>query len=282
MIRSTIKTLVPDVVHAKVKVLLSYTGLATTFIALRALRPFLIRGYFSINTLYGKPSKAHNAVVMCTWRRINRLPETLCQLDAQGNEKVDVFLWNNNFKSRDKVNKLASTFTATGGIRSISVCHSVFNVGGMGRFFLIRKLLNHDLCGIRAIMLDDDQDISSSFISDLNKCSGSKIYASLWAYKLGKSYWANRVVPDNGGSADYCGTGGSVIDTSVFKNKSLFKDLPIKYWFVEDLWLSFFVKSLGWRLKKVDTIVDFVDIEQDSYHRLSDTKEEFYRRLRGH
>ena len=71
-------------------------------------------------------------VIVCTWRRIERLPRTLELLAAQ-DVPVQACIWNNS-PERDRVDAAA----ARAGI-PVSVYHSPRNIGGFGRFYLARQ-----------------------------------------------------------------------------------------------------------------------------------------------
>jgi hypothetical protein len=70
----------------------------------------------------------------------------------------------------------------------------------------------------------------------------------------------------------YCGTGGLVCDTKIFLEPGLFR-CPRRYWFAEDLWLSYYADHvLGWDVRKGDVDFEMDDDGLDQFHLLHGTK----------
>jgi glycosyltransferase involved in cell wall biosynthesis len=237
----------------------------------------LIKKQLNPRLIFGKASAKNVPVIICMWERTERTSAILKNLDKQRSVPgIDVYFWDNSLRNRN-VAELAEQFKPTGAVKSISVFESELNVGGMGRFYLARSLYKYKGSG-RVIMLDDDEDIDANFVSDLLKNYRPHTYSSTYAFRLLGGYW-KRADLTNGEAADYCGTGGSIIDASIFAENELFENLPYEYWYIEDLWLSYFLKARGWKLEKVDAAVNFVDHDNNLYHGLVDKKEEFYQFL---
>jgi hypothetical protein len=218
-------------------------------------------------------------VVMCTWRRIERLPKTLDLLAAQTCDTFSFFIWNNNPEYAERIDALAASRDWP---YPIAVHHSRENIGGFGRFVLCRSLAE-DGRFTHAIFIDDDQEFSPRMVSGFIAEAEPETIRSRWSFtfRKGSHYW-DRVRRRSGEPAHYCGTCGMVADLGVFREERFFTGCPERFRFVEDLWLSYYAQHvLGWRLLgsgvKVETIVD----GKDSYMSLSRAKKEVLEHLRG-
>lgn len=244
----------------------------------RAYRRWLLSTTIRSRALYGRRSKKNLPVVICLWNRLDRVPDILAELDKQDtSRKLDVYFWNNNRPQKTKVEKVLVEYKPQGAIGSISLYNSLRNLGGIGRFYTLRWVRTKYQAPY-AVMFDDDENVSTRFIEDLLAKANPRTYASLWSFRINGTYWDREELHDNE-SADYCGTGGSIIDCSAFDSKALITDLPDRYTFIEDLWLSWVLKQSGWELKKIETPVEFTDHGNNQFHALAAKKDEFYRYL---
>jgi glycosyltransferase involved in cell wall biosynthesis len=244
----------------------------------RIYRKYLLSSRFQFKNLSDRrPSKSNHAIIVCLWKRFDRIDKLISQLDNQknGESKIDIYVWNNNFGARRRFEREIAKYKPSRNINSIQIYHSKVNVGGFGRFYTARKLMpTQDF----VTFLDDDQNVSQDFINDTVSILKRKQLASYWAFAIKSDYYWDRRRIHYGERGDYCGTGGMVVDASIFSNDKLF-DCPEKYWFIEDLWLSYYAKKLGWKLTGLDTDIDFVMAEQDQGRGIFDLKAEFYRFL---
>lgn len=182
------------------------------------------------------------AVIMCTWKRIhNRLERTLDLLGSQNDQGFDLFIWNNNALESELVDELvfAHAFDRT------TVYHSNNNIGGIGRFYYARKLANQYKF---VVFIDDDQDFDSQFIETFRREASNKSLSSWYSWRFtGDGYWSDRIrcTPNSADVPHYCGTGGMVIDSSIFTHSLVFK-CPPQFSFIEDLWLSYCADMLGY------------------------------------
>ena len=76
--------------------------------------------------------------------------------------------------------------------------------------------------------------------------------------------------------ANHTGTGGCVCDSALVSHPDFFTRIPVKYLFMEDIWMSHCGTRNGWTLLKVDSPVEFVLAELDQGHAIYDRKEKFF------
>lgn len=203
---------------------------------------------------------------MCTWKRVERLRRTIEQLAVQ-DTPATLYIWNNNRRVADRVDDTL----ARSPIPAQSM-HSSRNVGGFGRFYLARQLAGaHE----SVVFLDDDQDFGPTMISDQLASHAPASIAGWWAFtfRLGAcSYAARDRVEEPLGLADYVGTGGMIVDPAIFLDAGVFR-CPRRYWFVEDLWLSFYANHVrGWRLRRSHADFTFLSDGNDIDLTLGATK----------
>jgi hypothetical protein len=183
-------------------------------------------------------------IVMCTWRRVERLPRTL-ELLAEQDTPASLYIWNNNRNEATRIDELL----ARGAVPAQSV-HCSRNIGCFGRFYLARELAPaHEA----VLFIDDDQDFGRTMVTDQLASFAPASLAGWWAfdYRPGARSYAERDrVDEPGSSADYVGVGGMVADASIFADPGLF-GCPRRYWFVDDLWLSYYASEVrGWDLRR--------------------------------
>jgi hypothetical protein len=214
-------------------------------------------------------------VVMCTWKRIDRLPRTLEML-AEQSTPATLYVWNNNRREAKQLDALL----ARSSIPAQSV-HCSRNIGGFGRFYLARDLADaHDA----VVFVDDDQDFGRSMIGDQLASLAPESLAGWWAftYRVGARSYAERDrVETPLGPADYIGTGGMVADPSIFADPALYR-CPRRYWFgVEDMWLSYYAGRVrGWPLRRSLAKFEFEPDGKDIDLTLAPTKTRMFRYLK--
>lgn len=171
------------------------------------------------------------AVIMCTWKRINKLPYTIEQLEKQNNKKFDLFIWNNNKDEIDSINNIINN-----KLIKISLHNSLENIGGIGRFFFAKKICNeYD----KIIFIDDDQIFNERMIDIFIQNYDNNSIKSRWSWIFNSTNYSNRTkINDGGKKVHYCGTGGMITPSWIFKYDRIF-EIPKKFQFIEDLWLSF-------------------------------------------
>ena len=209
---------------------------------------------------------------MCTWQRIDRLPLTLSMLESQTYGDFTFYIWNNNISYSNRIaDYMKDSPLDTRGFLNNN------NIGGIGRFVASRGITHkHDY----VIFIDDDQLFEPTFIQQMVSYAKPNTIAGWYAWEIRGGYF-DRTPATN--KADYVGTGGMICDINAFKNKTLF-NIPSKYQFVEDLWLSFYCKyELGYELYKASVNMTFMPEEdkrdQFRVRNLGPLKAEFYHYL---
>jgi hypothetical protein len=213
-------------------------------------------------------------VIMCTWKRIERIPRTLELLARQGTPAT-LYVWNNNPREADRLDALL----AKSPIPAQSV-HCKRNIGGFGRFYLARELAEtHDAL----LFVDDDQDFGRTMVRDQMASFEPGSLAGWWAFTFlpgARSYGERKRVETPLEPADYVGTCGMVSDARIFRDPGLFR-CPRRYWFVEDVWLCYHASHAhGWRLRRSLADLAFVPDDKNIDRTLRATKPRMFRYLK--
>jgi hypothetical protein len=209
------------------------------------------------------------AIIMCTWKRINKLQKTINLLKNQTYKNFDFYIWNNNNNIKNIIDKIIIEEKKN---INIDVKHSQLNVGGFGRFLFAKEI--HDKYK-SIIFIDDDQIFNKEMVDVFIKSYKPKTICSWYSFKLKNNYWDRFRVGDKV-EADYCGTGGMIVDSDLFSHDLIY-EIPEKYKFVEDLWLSFIAKEIyGWKLYGLDVNIKIEVDGKDQYSKLRNLKNEFY------
>jgi hypothetical protein len=213
-------------------------------------------------------------VVMCTWKRIHRVPRILEML-AQQDPPAALYIWNNNWRRRSEIDSLLARSPIP--VQSV---HCRRNIGSFARFYLARDLApQHDAL----VFVDDDQNFGSSMIADQLASFAPRTLAGWWAftYRAGARSYAERDrVEAPLATADYVGVGGLVADSTIFTEPTLFR-CPRRYWFVDDIWLSFYASHfMGWQLRRSHAEFSFEPDTLDMDLTLAATKARMFRYLK--
>lgn len=212
------------------------------------------------------------AIIMCTWKRINKLQNTINLLNSQIYKNFDFYIWNNNVEYINTIDNIIYKKYYF----NINVKHSPNNVGGYGRFLFAKEIYS-DYDSI--IFIDDDQIFDENMINMFVENYKPQTIHSWYSFKLLNSYWGRTRV-GNKIEADYCGTGGMIVDSNLFSHDIIY-NIPEKYKFVEDLWLSFIAKEiLNWNLYGLDVNIKIEVDGKDQYSKLRNIKNEFYNYLK--
>jgi len=175
-------------------------------------------------------------VIFCTWRRLERLPGTLSMLAAQ-DVPVQALIWNNS-SDRSAVDKAVADAQIPA-----AAYHSPRNIGGFGRFYLAREAAES---GHKAVVfVDDDQDFGPETIGELLRAHRPKSVSAWFAFTQATPSLQSWASP--GEQVVYAGTCGMIADSALFTDTRLF-GCPRRYWFLEDLWLSWFARKSGFEV----------------------------------
>jgi hypothetical protein len=174
-------------------------------------------------------------VIICTWKRLERLPLTLEMLAAQ-DIAVQALIWDNSGHA-ERVGKAVAEARIPAAVH-----HSSRNIGGFGRFYLARSAAEtgHQV----VLFVDDDHDFGPEAIRKLLSAHKPKSMSSTWAFRFTGKHYDSREPCAPGEAADYLGTGAMVADAGIFTDPRLFA-CPRRFWFVEDLWLCFVAQHLN-------------------------------------
>ncbi len=191
------------------------------------------------------------AVLLLTWKRKEMLEKSLHTLSIQTYSKFDLFISNSNPEISEYIDKTVSKYQNK---MKITVIHTSNDRKGFRRFDLGRELVKQGYHAM--IFIDDDVHFSAQHVEISLSHYEPKSYKSWWAWRLnGKPYKLpkdrTRVIKKDE-RVDYCGTGVSIIDISIFSNEGLFNHPPDAL-FIEDIWLSYYADHiLGWKLEYLD------------------------------
>ncbi len=223
-----------------------------------------------LNPLWSGSSKRHT-VIIANWRRTDNVLSLIETIGAQS-VPCRLVIWDNSGQPNQliKVSKNAQV--------PVKVHTSSKNIGGFGRFYAARLLDLEDHGPVTFI--DDDQELKKTSIAQLIANYRSNSIGSFWSFKFTDkyNYWHKKRV-DRTELPDYLGTGGMTVDSNIFKEPFLYK-CPRRYWFVEDLWLSYVaVYRLGWEPYSIDADIKMEEDGKNQTGGLIDTKTYFYRYL---
>jgi glycosyltransferase involved in cell wall biosynthesis len=219
-------------------------------------------------------------IVMCCYNRIDLIGETIKCLNEQTDRNFILYLWNNRYSERERlvnnVNRANPNFNV--------ICHhSKENVGGIGRFYMIRELLKSK--DYKYVMfIDDDQRLDKHVVERFKQAAKPKHSLNWYGRRFVKGEPYANIYPDGhvklnsqptvaGEPYDYGGTGGMIIDTDIFKHDDLFETLPQKFKFVEDLWMSYYgTVKLGYKFIKIDQGITQIKDGKDQCSKIWDVK----------
>mgnify|MGYP002784416858 CR=1 FL=1 len=214
------------------------------------------------------------AIIMCTWKRIEKLEKTFEMLTAQTNQDFTFHIWNNNADISEEVSSIVRKQNIT-----TNVHHSFKNIGGLGRFKMA-KTLTHVVD--KVIFIDDDQIFDKNMVEIFLNSYDVNSIKSRWAWKFKtNSYKSRYKISDGNVNVHYCGTGGMIVPSWLFTKPEVFQ-IPEKYQFIEDLWLCFVANHI-YKMQLV-SIADSGFIRQiedglDQYPSLFELKDEFLKYL---
>jgi len=245
---------------------------------------------FNFNTIINNNDN-NISIAMCTWKRFNNLENTLELLNSQTIKNIHLYIWNNNFEKAELLYDILTKKIYKN--LNISWHNSPENIGGIGRFLIVKKLINDNIYINKIIFIDDDQYFGLNAIEILI-CNFKPLTSYNWYGKIfkNKSYWngilnmnlKNYIINNKIKYLDYGGTGFMIIDTNCFTHPDIFK-FNKKYLFIEDLWLSYFIiNKLNYKILNGIDLSNKVFIKKDKHelHKsLYDLKIEFLELLKS-
>lgn len=210
------------------------------------------------------------AVIMCCWKRIENLTKTLELLQKQTFSDFDFYIWNNNYDKRSEIESIILNNPL-----NISIHHSKINVGGIARFYQAQQIWQNYKW---IVTIDDDQIFSNDFIEHMLNNAQERSIVSRFGWKINKHFYDRTRVLDSG-DCDYCGTNGMIVDPILFSDIEY--NVPKKYIFVEDLWLSYWAKyERGFKLIGIDAKIEAIEDGKDQCQFLVSEKKELVILLR--
>jgi hypothetical protein len=212
-------------------------------------------------------------VVMAVWKRIEFLPTTIAQLERQVAVRPELHLWVNNAEVAERAHELAAAASIP-----VHVTVSPENIGGIGRFHAARGLADSHPY---VVFVDDDQTFADDALRVMLDEIRPGAMCATYGFQIEcpHSYWQRRL-PAPGDWIQYAGTCGMISATAVFADERLF-DVPERFTFVEDLWLSYFAEhELGWSLSRSGARFHQIDDGRNQWLTLgTDLKSEFLHHL---
>jgi hypothetical protein len=213
-------------------------------------------------------------VVVCLWKRQYRLDSILRMLARQSVD-CDLYLWNNDPTQQAAIEQTVAAAENAPG--RVLLANSPTNIGGYGRFFWAAQIAaDHPY----VVFVDDDEILDDHSVSTFVSEFAPGTIRSAWAFRFTqrRNYWRRRPV-GAGEPAKYCGTGGMICDTAIFRDERLFRCRE-EFWFCEDIWLSYLASTaFGWRLSKSAAEVGWLLDDAAQYPGLHRTKSQFFRLL---
>lgn len=172
-------------------------------------------------------------IIMCTWKRPERFQKTLDLLVQQTNKDFSFFVWNNNLNISNQIDTISELYKDK---LNVNIIHSQENVGGFGRFLMAKSLIDKFN---KFIFIDDDQVFSNEMINIFLAHYDENSVKSRWAFRFNSINYVDRhKINVSDVNVHYCGTGGMIVPSKLFRNDELYK-IPKEFLFVEDLWLCF-------------------------------------------
>ena len=188
------------------------------------------------------------AIVMLTWQRLDKLPESLEMLSRQTNKDFALYISNSNADEISRVEEVVSLFKEK---LNISLTHDSNDLYSFRRLFIGKDLA---LKGFDAILfLDDDVVIPDTYVEQCLVYFEPNSYKSAYGWYFlenGHNYYRKRVrVNSITSKVHYCGTAASMVDSKIFLDEGLFLAPPEAHQ-IEDLWMSYYADHvLKWKLK---------------------------------
>ncbi len=237
-------------------------------------------GRIPIRTISGTPGHDGLPVLMCTWARIERLPATIAELDAQRDldRPIDLYIWNNRRDRHADVVAAAAAAARTGSLRSVSVVRSPVNLSSVARFYVARRLVLDGATG-PFVVVDDDLRLPPDLGRVAVDAYAPRSAAGFWAWTVDGAYW-RRTRAQVGDRVDHLGPAGMVADLEILADRAFFDRLPREDWSMDDVWFSHWLLAHDMPMRRLPIEIDFLEDEHNMYPSLTDRKSAFHERLR--
>jgi glycosyltransferase involved in cell wall biosynthesis len=186
-------------------------------------------------------------IILLTWKRLDKLGQTLKSLRDQTDNDFDVHISNANLEDKaiEKIEETVSHYTSSG--MRIKVTHDGNDYSCFRRFFIAKDYsqMGYDV----VFFLDDDILIPRFYIKKMMSQFVSGAYHSCYAWNFRSSpqnYWRDRTrLSDNNSEVKYAGAGVSMTDAKLFQDERLFDVISPMAYHIDDLWMSYFCNHVA-------------------------------------
>lgn len=224
------------------------------------------------NIIYNKlvKDKSKTALIMCTYIRLENLPQTLDCIIRQTNKDFDFYICNNSNKE-DELLSIIDKYEEAKDF-NLSIYNYFNEFKQFARFLVAQDLAKEGYEKI--IFIDDDEIIPDSFIQECHNQYEEDSVKSFWSHKIEKVY--NRKIKlEKEEIGNYAGTGGLVCSSKLFLDDFFFS-CPQKFWIIDDLWLSYYIlKYTKYNIKALHTKIEFIVDKKATCLTLKDDKQNF-------
>lgn len=221
--------------------------------------------FYYIKISNDKSEKIH--IILCYWKRIENLEKQINNLNEQTlSKKIILHLINNNLNNKGYIENTISRLIPNLKLK-ILTSHYDNKYSCFQRFFYIKeKIINNYYC-THVIIIDDDQIFPNDWVEKMYNLKKSNTFFSWYVKKWTKTnldYWNGSTIKFTKNiltdkiylkeEFDYGGPGGSIIDITIFNEKSELWNIPTSDKFnvyqIDDIWLSFVAKHYyNWSIK---------------------------------
>jgi len=209
-------------------------------------------------------------IVMCCWKRIEYLEQQIKNMNDQTvAHRIRFHLLNNNPETIEQMNKLFIDVSHIYTNIKLHLSHYKNEFYGFQRFMYIRDILLKYYNIDYVIIIDDDQIFTNDWVEKMVALKKPQTYSAFYGKLWNTSnlnYWTGTRITFKdcytGTNPEikefhYGGTGGSILDVSIFRSDSKLWDIPkdlpegVSIYNIEDLWLSFVIrKYYGWSIQR--------------------------------
>ena len=202
-------------------------------------------------------------VCICIFRRYNRINDIIGDLLTQTNQNFNVNIWNNSKFELD-----VSSFPK----ERIRILGEGKNIGSQARFRMVPMTT-----GTPIVFFDDDEALEPDFIQyhyeQYSQFGPNCILGWFNKIFLSANYWNAVLCSPRGAEVDYIGTGGMIIDRSIFDLEQTLQCIPEPFCRVEDLYLSYIARmKYGMKLISIDKKCTIISDQKDQYGSLGEYK----------